>query len=179
MDVNQVERAVAGGNGRLAAVTFEDFVSHRSQALMRTAWLLTGNRADAEDLLQVSLVKLYVGWRRASSARSVEAYAHRVLVNAFVSGRRPVRWRRERLVATLPEALPGTSTQDPQVEDRLTLWPHVTALPPRQRAVMVLRYYDDRSEAEIAEILGCARGTVKSTASAALKTPREKMGEVR
>ena len=78
-----------------AATSYEEFVRARSTALYRSAYLLTGNRADAEDLVQVALVKLYVGWRKARRARSVEAYAHRVLVNAFISGRRPARFTRE------------------------------------------------------------------------------------
>ena len=153
--------------------TYEEFVVARSPALYRTAYLLTGQRADAEDLLQTALVKVYVGWRKVVAARSPEAYARQVLVNTFVSGRRPARFTRERLVTSLPER--GAHDVDPT--DRLSLWPHVASLPPRQRAVVVLRYYESLSEAEIAETLGCARGTVKSTASAALATLRTRMGE--
>lgn len=156
-----------------AEATYEEFVVARSPSLYRTAYLLTGQQADAEDLLQTALVKVYVGWRKVSAARSPEAYARQVLVNAFVSGRRPARFTRERLVTSLPER--GAEDVDPT--DRLSLWPHVEALPPRQRAVVVLRYYEGQSEAEIAETLGCARGTVKSTASAALATLRTRMGE--
>lgn len=159
--------------GGAGDATYEEFVVARSPALYRTAYLLTGQQADAEDLLQTALVKLYVGWRKVSAASSREAYARQVLVNAFVSGRRPARFTRERLVTSLPER--GVEDVDPA--DRLSIWPHVAALPPRQRAVVVLRYYESLSEAEIAETLGCARGTVKSTASAALATLRSRMGE--
>lgn len=154
-------------------LTYEEFVVARSASLYRTAYLLTGQPADAEDLLQTALVKLYVGWRKVSAARSPEAYARQVLVNAFMSSRRPARFTRERLVTSLPEQ--GSVDVDPT--DRLSLWPHIAALPPRQRAVLVLRYYESLSEAEIADALGCARGTVKSTASAALTTLRTRMGE--
>lgn len=154
-------------------VSYEAFVEARSAALYRKAYLLTGNRSDAEDLVQVALVKLYVAWRRASRAPSVEAYAFKVLVNAFVSGRRPARFTRERLVSELPE--PAVAA--PGVEDGLVLWPLVHRLPPKQRAVVVLRYLDDLSEAEIADVLGVAPGTVKSTASAALKNLRSMMDE--
>lgn len=163
------EESLAGA----AEATYEEFVVARSPSLYRTAYLLTGQQADAEDLLQTALVKVYVGWRKVAGARSPEAYARQVLVNAFVSGRRPARFTRERLVTSLPER--GAEDVDPT--DRLSLWPQVEALPPRQRAVVVLRYYEGQSEAEIAETLGCARGTVKSTASAALATLRTRMGE--
>lgn len=146
--------------------TFESFVAARSGALFRTAYLLTGNHPDAEDLLQVTLVKLYVAWGRARAAASTEAYARTVLANAFMSSRRPVRFTRERLVASPPEQ----PAPEAGAEDRISLWDQVVDLPPRQRAVVVLRYYEDLSEAEIAEALGCSRGTVKSTASAALRS---------
>ena len=153
--------------------TYEEFVGARSAALFRTAYLMTGNRADAEDLLQAALIKLYVGWRRAQAADSPEAYARRILVNTLISGRRPARFTRERLVETPPER----AATDPDPHDRLSIWPHVAALPPRQRAVVVLRYYEGLSEQEIADTLGCAAGTVKSTAAAALKSLRTRMGE--
>lgn len=154
--------------------SYEDFVRARSTALYRAAYLLTGNTADAEDLVQVALVKLYVGWRKARKAQSIEGYAHRVLVNAFISGRRPARFTRERLVAAPPER-PAASGDAGETVEGLVLWPLVRELPPRQRAVVVLRYLDDLSEAEIAEALGMAPGTVKSTASAALKNLRARM----
>lgn len=155
------------------ADTFEEYVAARGAWLHRTAYLLTGQRADADDLVQVTLVKLYLGWAKVRRAGSPDAYARRVMVNAFVSGRRPARFTRERLVVTLPEA----PVVDPDPTDRLSLWPHVRALPPRQRAVVVLRYWNGLSEAEIADELRMARGTVKSTASAALATLRTRMEE--
>ena len=151
--------------------SFEVFVAARSAALLRTAYLLTGSLPDAEDLLQTTLIKVYVAWPRVRAADSPDAYARRVLVNAFLSARRPARFARERLVAVPPER----GTPDPDVADRLALWPVVAALPPRQRAVVVLRYYAGLSEAEIADALGCAPGTVKSTASAALKALRSRL----
>jgi len=155
------------------AGAFEEFVTARSATLFRTAYLLTGNRADAEDLLQVTLVKVYAGWRRVSSATSPEAYTRRMLVNQFVSSRRPARFTRERLVHTPPDA----PARDPDQDDRLALWPLVVALPPRQRAVVVLRYYEGLSELEIPDTLSIAPGTVKSTASAALAALRQHIGE--
>lgn len=154
--------------------SYEEFVAARSATLFRTAFLLTGNRPDAEDLLQVALVKVYAGWRRVARAASPEAYARRTLVNAFLSSRRPARFTRERLVHSPPDA----AAHDPDPDDRLALWPLVTALPPRQRAVVVLRYYEGLSEREIADVLGIAPGTVKSTASAALAALRLTIGEL-
>ena len=149
--------------------SFEEFVHARSAALFRTAYLLTGSGPDAEDLLQSSLVKVYVAWARASAADSVEAYARRVLVNTYISSRRPLRVVRERGVDEPPDA-PAIPGREP--EQRLLLWPHVESLAPRQRAVVVLRYYEDLSEREIAAVLGCAPGTVKAAASAALRNLR-------
>ena len=94
--------------------TFESFVAARSGALYRTAFLLTGQRSDAEDLLQVTLVKLYVAWSRARAAASTEAYARTVLAHAFVSSRRPRRFTRERLVESPPEhPAPQPAQQSP------------------------------------------------------------------
>ncbi|WP_028644568.1 SigE family RNA polymerase sigma factor [Nocardioides sp. URHA0020] len=155
------------------SASYEEFVAARGPALFRTAYLLTGSRADAEDLVQVSLVKLFVSWSRAARAKSVEGYARRVLVNAYISGRRPARHTREHLVSSPPDV----AMRDPEVDTALTLWPHVRALPPRQRAVIVLRYANDLSEADIAHALGCAPGTVKSTAAAALATLRQRMAD--
>ncbi len=154
---------------RAPTTSYEEFVVARSATLFRTAYLLTGNRADAEDLLQVALVKVYAGWRRVARAASPEAYARKVLVNAFVSSRRPARITRERLVHSPPDA----AVHDPDPDDRLALWPLVEALPPRQRAVVVLRYYEALSEREIADTLRVAPGTVKSTCAAALRSLRD------
>ena len=151
--------------------TYEEYVGTRWTALYRTAYLLTGRHADAEDLAQAALVKAYLSWSKVSTASSPDAYVRRILTNAFLSSRRPLRVARERLVETPPEV----PTVSPDGEDRLLLWPHVRALPPRQRAVVVLRYYEDLSEREIADVLGCSPGTVKSTASDALDALRKRI----
>jgi RNA polymerase sigma-70 factor (sigma-E family) len=161
--------------GGVTADSYEQFVAARSAVLHRTAYLLTGSAADADDLVQTTLIKLYVAWHRVVAASSPEAYARQILVNTFVSGRRPARFTREQLVHTTPDL----AVHDPDPEDRLTVWPHVLALPAQQRAVVVLRYYSGLSEAEIARTLGCAKGTVKSNSSAALTTLRKRMGQVR
>lgn len=158
---------------REPADAYEEFVSAYSTTLFRTAYLLTGNHADAEDLLQSALVTVYAKWRHVSRATAPDAYARRTLINTFVSSRRPARFRRERLVQNPPDA----TTLDPDPDDRLALWPLVRALPRRQRAVVVLRYYEGLSEREIADVLKIATGTVKSTCSAALRSLRDDIGE--
>jgi RNA polymerase sigma-70 factor (sigma-E family) len=148
--------------------TYEEYVANRWSSLYRTAYLLTGNHADAEDLAQNALVKAYLAWSRVTEAGSPDAYVRRIMTNAFISGRRPMRVTRERLVDRTPDAAVAADLND----DRWVLWPHVAALPPKQRAVIVLRYYEDLSEQQIADALGCSPGTVKSNASLALRALR-------
>jgi RNA polymerase sigma-70 factor (sigma-E family) len=157
------------------APTYEEYVAARWTGLYRTAYLLTANHADAEDLAQTALVKAYLAWSKVAAADSPDAYVRRILTNAFVSSRRPLRVSRERLVDETPEIDMPVAHDNDHHHDRLVLWPHVTALPPRQRAVVVLRYYEDLSERQIADALGCSTGTVKSTASDALKTLRSRI----
>jgi RNA polymerase sigma-70 factor (sigma-E family) len=154
-----------------AALTYDAYVAARWTALYRTAYLLTGNHADAEDLAQATLVKAYLSWSKVTAAASPDAYVRRILTNAFLSSRRPLRVTREHLVDEAPE----TAAVLPGSDERLSLWPHVSSLSPRQRAVVVLRYYEDLSEQQIAEVLGCSAGTVKSTASDALKALRSRI----
>ena len=156
-----------------AAATYEEYVATRWTALYRTAYLLTGSHADAEDLAQATLIKTYLAWPKVAAAHSPDAYVQRILANAFLSGRRPLRVVRERLVDQTPEVQVAT----PAHEDRLVLWPHVKALPPKQRAVIVLRYFEDLTEQQIADALGCSTGTVKSNASDALRALRARIGE--
>jgi RNA polymerase sigma-70 factor (sigma-E family) len=154
--------------------TYEQFVAARWSSLYRTAYLLTGNRPDAEDLVQTALVKTYLSWEKVAGAASPDAYVRRILTNAYLSGRRPLRVTRERLVDQTPEVGVPATTSD----DRLALWPHIASLPPKQRAVIVLRYYEDLSEQQIADTLGCSPGTVKSNASLALKALRSRVPTV-
>ncbi len=153
--------------------SFEEYAAVSWSWLYRSAYLLAGNHADAEDLAQQTLIKVHHAWDRVSASDSIDAYVRRILTNAFLSSRRPRRRRLELLTDALPESTAIAATS----EDRTVLWPHVRELPPRQRAVVVLRYYEDLSEAEIAETLGCSRGTVKSTAHRALKSLRSVLDE--
>lgn len=148
---------------------FADFVASRWTSLYRLAYLLAASPTGAEDLLQTTLEKAFVSWGRISRLEFPEAYVRRMLATTMVSSRRRA-WNRERPSERLPET-PGESVEL-RVLDRCLLWPLVCALPERQRAVIVLRYYEGLSEAQIAEVLGCAAGTVKSQSSAAIATLR-------
>jgi RNA polymerase sigma-70 factor (sigma-E family) len=148
---------------------FVDFVAARWESLYRLAYLLTASPTAAEDMLQTTLEKAYVSWARISCMEYPEAYVRRMLANAVVSSSRRA-WLREVLSERMPEA--AAEQVEVGVLDRSLLWPLVCALPARQRAVVVLRYYEDLTEVQISEVLGCAPGTVKSQASAAMKALR-------
>ncbi len=147
--------------------TFDDFVRGRSIALGRTAYLLTGNAHDAEDLVQTALARAATRWGRIDNP---EAYVRRMLYTTAVS-----RWRQLR---RLPAEVLGHAQHThaveplPEVEIRLVLQQALGRLTPRQRAVLVLRFYEDRTEAQTAELLGCAIGTVKSQTRHALRRLR-------
>ncbi|MET8359974.1 SigE family RNA polymerase sigma factor [Micromonospora sp. NPDC005171] len=152
---------------------FREFVAARSAALLRTAYLLTGDWATAEDLLQTALTKTYLAWKRLGGIEAVEPYARRVLVNTSTSWWRR-RWHGERPTEVLPERA-GVDEIEQQL-DRDLLWRHLRQLPNRQRAVLVLRYYEDMSEAQTAAMLDISPGTVKSQTSRALATLRRRLG---
>jgi RNA polymerase sigma-70 factor (sigma-E family) len=152
---------------------FREFVAARSGALLRTAYLLAGDWASAEDLLQTTLTKTYLAWKRLGGIEAVEPYARRVLVNTVTSWRRR-RWHGERPTEVLPEH-PGPDLHQETIE-RDVVWRHVVALPVRQRAVLVLRFYEDLSEAQTADLLEISPGTVKSQTARALATLRKKLG---
>jgi RNA polymerase sigma-70 factor (sigma-E family) len=155
---------------------FVQFVSARWSSLYRLAYLLTASPTAAEDLLQTAFEKAYVSWSRIGRMEFPEAYVRRMMVNALVSSRRRA-WLREVPSASMPEVSAGAI--DVGVLDRSLLWPLVCALPVRQRAVIVLRYYEDLTEAQIADVLGCAPGTVKSQTSAAMKALRRALTAAR
>ncbi|MCR6031203.1 SigE family RNA polymerase sigma factor [Nocardioides sp. zg-579] len=139
---------------------FEEFVVARRGALLRTAYLLTGSHEDAEDLVQVALVKVVPHWARI--ADRPEPYVRRVLARESVSRWRRRRWR-EVSTAEPPEVR-ALGDGAGEASDRDLLRSALAALPPRQRAVIVLRYYEDLTEQQTAEALGVAVGTVKSQA---------------
>lgn len=160
-------------NGASLEEEFREFVAARSSALLRTAYLLAGDWATAEDLLQTALTKTYLAWKRLGGIEAVEPYARRVLVNTATSWWRR-RWHGERPTEVLPER-PGPDRHE-EALDRDVLWQHVRALPTRQRAVLVLRFYEDLSEAQTADLLEISPGTVKSQTSRALATLRKRLG---
>jgi RNA polymerase sigma-70 factor (ECF subfamily) len=151
---------------------FREFVAARSAALLRTAYLLAGDWATAEDLLQTALTKTYLAWKRLGEIEAVEPYARRVLVNTATSWWRR-RWHGERPTEVLPERAAPDQLEE-QLE-RDVVWRHVKALPARQRAVLVLRFYEDMSEAQTAALLNISAGTVKSQTSRALSALRNRL----
>ncbi|MFY1575320.1 SigE family RNA polymerase sigma factor [Verrucosispora sp. WMMD703] len=139
--------------------TFHEFVVHRSPALSRTAYLLTGDHQLAEDLLQSALARTYRHWRRIRDG-DPEAYVRRVMYHQQVSW-----WRRRRFTERLEADPAPAQTGHPDPSDaaalRVTLAAALRQLTPRQRAVIVLRFYEDLTEAQVAAVLGCSVGTVK------------------
>lgn len=149
---------------------FSAYLAARQPALLRTAYLLTGNRADAEDLLQTSLAKLYLAWDRVREREAVDGYVRRIMVNEHNSLWRRAWKRRELSVDEVPDRAGQHDSRDEGGAD--ALWSFVLSLPKKQRAVVVLRYYEELSEAETAEVLGISVGTVKSQCSRALAALR-------
>lgn len=150
------------GTGDQVTADFDEFVAARSDALLRTAYLLTHDHDLAEDLVQTALSKAWFHWKRIDGRP--EPYVRRILVNTYASWWRR-KWRGELPTAELPERpAVGAESYDAAHD----LWTAMARLPRRQRAVVVLRYFEDLSEAETAAVLGCAPGTVKSQASRAL-----------
>jgi len=145
---------------------FRDFAAARLPALLRFAHLLTGERTSAEDLVQNALTRTALSWSRIRRQDDPEGYVRRTMVNLQTNVWRRRLWR-EAPTGEPPEVMDPRSAEA-AYDDRDRMWRALATLPPRQRAVLVLRYYSDLSEAEIAETLGCSRGTVKSQAAKAL-----------
>ncbi|MGL5809620.1 MAG: SigE family RNA polymerase sigma factor [Nocardioides sp.] len=156
---------------------FAQFVAARWPALYRTAYMLTGERAEAEDLVQSALVKTFAARGRIRRIEAVEGYVRRTMVTTHTS-----RWRRVRGREIVTEHPPegvhaAASAELDGVLARTTLWPHLTRLPAGQRTVIVLRYYEDLTEAQAAHLMGCSVGTVKSQTSRALAALRAALAE--
>ncbi|MEV6491419.1 SigE family RNA polymerase sigma factor [Actinoplanes sp. NPDC051633] len=137
---------------------YVEFVSARLPRLHRTAYLLCGDPHQADDIVQAAAISLYLHWRRASGADNVDAYLNRILVRRYLDERRR-RWSRMLLGDRLPD-LPAARA--PDVEQRDELLSAIRSLPKGQRAVIVLRYFNDLSVEATAEVLGCSTGNVKS-----------------
>ncbi|GAA2988768.1 SigE family RNA polymerase sigma factor [Streptosporangium longisporum] len=150
---------------------FAAFVAARGTSLLRVAYLACGDEKEAEDLLQTALERTYQHWDRVRYDNP-EPYVRRIIVNASIS-----RARRRAIMRIIPmHTPPESAARETDVDLRHVLMDTLRALPPRQRAVVVLRYWEDLSETQTAEILGCSTGTVKSQASKALAKLRAAIG---
>ena len=144
---------------------FREFVSSRGRSLLRSAYLLTGNLADAEDLVQSALAKTYQAWDRIEDRKALDGYVRRAMVNTHISW-----WRRRRVDEYPTDEIPDQPAADTSGNSELhdTLQRAIDRLPQRMRAAVVLRYFEDMTEAEVADVLGVSQGTVKSTVSRAV-----------
>ena len=149
---------------RAEEVGYVEFMLAHSHSLFRTAFLLTGDYQQAEDLVQTTMAKVYLSWSRISVMGQPGAYARRILVNQATS------WWRRKSSSEVPLLTLDDKTAsgfEDEVAESSTVWDAVLTLAPRQRAVIVLRYYEDLTEAETADVLGISVGTVKSHTHAA------------
>ena len=151
---------------------FEQWMRAREGSLHRTARLLTHDPHAAQDLVQTTLAKLYVAWDRLDDREHVDAYARRILVNEHRSTWRRA-WKQREVSTELPPDRGRPATEYDGQGD--AVWRFVCTLPPRQRAVIVLRYYEDLTEVETADLLGISVGTVKSQAHRALAALRSQV----
>jgi len=156
------------------ATEFEAFVRDRSAALLRYGYVLSGNPHDAADLTQEALARLGQSWSRVRNRGDPEGYVRVTMARLHISWWR--RRRRERLVDTVPERQ-YTEHGFERADRDGGLWPAIAALPPRQRVVLLLRYYEQRTDDEIAALLGIARGTVRSQAARGLDKLRAAVGD--
>ena len=155
-----------------AAEEFTEFATGASPRLRRTAFLLCGNWHTAEDLAQTTLAKMFVSWRRIAQRDAVYAYANRTLVNTYLADQRRLR-ARELLAGWLPER--AAAPQTPEL--RIVVLDALATLPPKARVVVVMRYWADMSVNEVAELLGCSPGNVKSQSARGLDKLRAVLGD--
>ena len=155
------------------ADAFSEFAAARSGSLFRTAYLVVGDYQLAQDLVQESLTKTYLSWSRLRDVGKAEAYTRRVIVTTSVSWRRR-RSFRERPTEHVPD--PGVPDASTSFADHEELWAELRVLPPRQRAAVVLRFCEDLSERQTAELMGCSVGSVKRHCSLGIGKLRTAMG---
>ena len=151
---------------------FREFVGARSKALLQTAYLLTGDWEHGRDLVQSALAGLARKWVFLADPGHAEAYARKAIYHAHVDHTRRLSWRRERTSATVPDTPAVRSDPADLVAARQDVMDALRKLPRGQRAVVVLRYFEDRTDADIAEVLGISTGTVRSQHHKALKALR-------
>ena len=157
------------------SAAFAEFVGARSGALFRAAYLMVGDHGLAEDLLQEALTKTYVAWPRLREVDKAEAYTRKAITTTAISWWRRKAWKNEKPRDDVPEI--GQTGQAEHFAQQDWLWQELQNLAPKQRAAIVLRYYEDLTEAQTAEAMGCAVGTVKSQVSAALGNLRRQLGD--
>lgn len=164
----------SAGSGTLGGTDedFTAFASIRVAPLGRTAYLLCGDWAQAQDLTQITLTRMYAAWRRIHGLDNLDAYARKTMLHAYLGERRRKR-STERPIASVPE----TVATDGDADVRLAVLAALAQLPPRSRAVLVLRYWEDHSVETVASMLGCSQGTVKSQTARALEKLRVVLGD--
>ncbi len=149
---------------------FREYVGARQRALLRSAWLLSGDWAAAEDIVQVALMKVWPRWSRVIASGDPDGYVRRAVINTFLSARKR-RWTGEYATEAIPEhEAPGDAYASVDHRDQLTR--ALRKLAPRQRAVLVLRYVEDLTDVQIGEVMGCSVTTVRSQASRGLASIR-------
>jgi RNA polymerase sigma-70 factor (sigma-E family) len=158
-------------------VDFQEFVGSRGRSLLHSAYLLTGNLADAEDLVQSALAKTYQAWDRIEDRNALDGYVRRAMVNTHISW-----WRRRKVDEYPTDELPDQPVDDATASSETAdaLRRAIDRLPQRMRAAVVLRFFEDMTESEVADVLGVSQGTVKSTVSRAvakLRTDSELFAE--
>jgi RNA polymerase sigma-70 factor (sigma-E family) len=146
-------------------------VAARSRRLCEFAYLLCGDWHSAQDAVQTALIKLYLAWGRVHTRDAVDPYVRRIIVRAVIDEKRRARSKREQSWAEVPDG-PAAPDAAASTSDRLAVLAALAKVPPRQRAVLVLRYWEDQSVEAVADALGCSTGTVKSQAARGLQTLR-------
>jgi RNA polymerase sigma-70 factor (sigma-E family) len=153
---------------------FRAFVAARSPSLLWFAHVLTGDPHTAEDVVQTALARTASGWSRVRRKDNPEGYVRRAIVTTHLNALRRRPWREQPRDFSSNDADDAAAARPEQdLDERDAMWSALAELPPKQRAVLVLRYYEDLSEADIAEVLGCSRGTVKSQAAKGLSRLRQ------
>ncbi|GIE59208.1 RNA polymerase subunit sigma-24 [Actinoplanes octamycinicus] len=160
-------------------VTYEEFADSRLSALLRYAVMLTGDPTAAQDLVQETMLRVQLHWRRVARSDSPDGYVRRIMTNQFIESRRASWWRRVLLRADPDPVVAAPTDHAAESAERDRVWSLLARLPRRQRAALVLRYYEDLPDQEIADILGCAVGTVRSSISRGLDALRAELVEAR
>jgi RNA polymerase sigma-70 factor (sigma-E family) len=171
-----VEATVSEVGAEAVPAAFDDWVTARGPALLRLAYVLTGNTADAEDVVQDALSRALQRWERISRVADVDAYVRRMVVNAHISWWRRFR-RRESPVAQVRDEVVAGPGDGATADERHQLWAACQTLPVDQRTAIVLRYYEQLEYHEIAALTGVREGTVRSRVSRGIAVLRQQMGE--